>query len=146
MDFRLAWGETTHDDDTTPEGPCTRAGIVDDVDAVAGPRTQLPREPCWCCTTAASEHNSRGTSCVRSPATASTNTTPKGVVLVLYDGCSERASTTPEGTMHSMLISVGETRHGDGHNSRGTMHACSHCRHRGHSSRPTNATPKGPAR
>ena len=110
VDFRLAWGETTHDDDTTPEGPC------------------------W--------HCRRRGRCSRT-----TNTTPKGVVLVLYDGCSERASTTPEGTMHSMLISVGETTHGDdGHNSRGTMHACSHCRHRGHSSRPTNATPKGPAR
>ena len=47
---------------TTPEGPCTRAGVVDVMDAVAGSRTQLPRELCWRCTTAAvaSEHNSRG--------------------------------------------------------------------------------------
>ena len=82
-------GETTHDGDTTPEGPCTRAGIVDDVDAVAGPQTQLPREPCWCCTTAASEHNSRGT--------------PEGVVLALYDG-GERAQLPRDHAQHADVV------------------------------------------
>ena len=51
------------------------------------------------------------------------NTTPKGVVLALYDGCSERASTTPEGTMaqHAHVVDV--------------VDSCS--------SRTTNTTPKG---
>ena len=41
--------------------PRDHAGVGDDVDTVAGSRTQLPRELCWRCTTAAaSEHNSRG--------------------------------------------------------------------------------------
>ena len=41
--------------------PRGHAGVGDDVDAVAGSRTQLPRELCWRRTTAAaSEHNSRG--------------------------------------------------------------------------------------
>ena len=47
--------------------PRDHAGVGDDVDTVAGSRTQLPRELCWRCTTA-----------------------------------QRRASTTPEGIMHSM--------------------------------------------
>ena len=53
-----------------------------------------------------------------------TNATPKGAVLASYDGCSERASTTPEGdhVQHAHLVD--------------DVDSCS--------SRITNTTPKGP--